>query len=297
MGMRVKHATRTDWGLGEVIASEPRGMVTVFFEDAGIKQFNPQIAKFISVEGEEADSDYLTALVKDHKQPSKDKAAKGAARKTFASSVENFLSYFPRGFQDPSYISGKRSERSYKENASLLLNASLPQPTYELLLAEERFDEVCARAKTVMNRTNLISPYEKIWLNNSLADESSKVAFCTSLHTLLYSLTPFKERFEQFAAMLYTINSAKWPIATYFPFLSDPENHFFLKPEVTKSAAAVLGLELNYKPELNWLTYSQALRLAEVVKTKLLVSENPVLVPRDMIDVQSFIWIVAPGYS
>jgi hypothetical protein len=60
----------------------------------------------------------------------------------------------------------------------------------------------------------------------------------------------------------------------------------FLKPDVTKKAAAIMGFDLLYRPEINWATYSRLLRLSEHLMT--------VLQPfgaRDMIDVQSFIWV------
>ena len=71
----------------------------------------------------------------------------------------------------------------------------------------------------------------------------------------------------------------------------------FVKPEVTKSASKVLGIDINYKPELNWLTYSQVVRLAEAIRSKLINEGQDDLVPRDMVDVQSFIWVTAPSYG
>lgn len=93
------------------------------------------------------------------------------------------------------------------------------------------------------------------------------------------------------------IGAAKWPIATYFLYIRFPESQIFIKPVVTQNAANILNLEINYKPELNWLTYSQVLVLAERIRMELLKDGRSILVPRDMIDVQSFIWIIAPGYA
>ena len=41
--------------------------------------------------------------------------------------------------------------------------------------------------------------------------------------------------------MLYDIGVAKWPIATYFWFITYPDTHVFVKPEVTKHAALMAG--------------------------------------------------------
>ena len=79
---------------------------------------------------------------------------------------------------------------------------------------------------------------------------------------------------------------ATWPVATIFPYLAHPDRNMFLKPEVTKEAAQRLGFHLNYKSEPNWLTYRSLLSLAE-----LLMEELRPLGARDLIDVQSFIWV------
>ena len=296
VGNRVKHATRTDWGLGEVVEGEQDGMVTVFFEDVGLKKFNLSVAQFLRVEGDEAISEYLTALVMHYKQAVHSGLAIKPGGTTFQKAVENFRSYFPLGFQDPEYLSGPKSEREYKLRAHELLIETLSPNALSQLLADRKYKEVCERAKAVINKTNLIHQYEKIWLANGLATDSAQESFAVSLGTLLYGEQSLQDRFEQFSSMLYEINAAKWPIATYFLFLADPRAQIFVKPAVTKSAAEVLGIDINYKPELNWLTYSQVLRLGEAIRSKLSKEGQDDLVPRDMIDVQSFIWVTAPGY-
>lgn len=295
-GNRVKHVNRTDWGLGEVMEDEKDSTVTVFFEDVGLKKFNLSIAQFVRVEGDEATSDYLTALVEYQKKAVKSGPVKQAVQTSFQKAAENFLSYFPLGFRDPAYLSGQRSEREYKLKACELLRDTLNQGVLSELLDKQDYSEICDRAKAIVNKTNLIHQYEKIWLNNGFARDGAQKAFAISLGSLIYGEESLQARFEQFAAMLYEINAAKWPIATYFLFLSNPDSEIFLKPEVTKRAAEVLGIDINYKPELNWLTYSQVRRLAESLRSRLIKDGREDLAPRDMIDVQSFIWVTAPGY-
>ena len=166
----------------------------------------------------------------------------------------------------------------------------------EQLLATGQYSEICVRAKRVVNETNLIHQYEKIWLSNGLSTEANQQAFSEGLHALLYCDDTPQKRFEQFAEMLYRIQAAKWPVATYFQFIAFPETQIFVKPEVTKHAADVLGLSIDYRPELNWSTYSKVLHLAETLRSKLSRDGRESLVPKDMIDVQSFIWVIAPGY-
>jgi hypothetical protein len=62
-----------------------------------------------------------------------------------------------------------------------------------------------------------------------------------------------------------------------------------IKPTITKNAADICGFDLHYRPALNWATYSAVLRFSELLKNSLVD-----LKPRDMIDVQSFMWCIRP---
>ena len=298
-GERVKHATKTEWGIGEVLADQSGGRVKVFFEDVGAKEFDIGHARFVSLSGDEGKSDYLTALVKHYHAELKKPVLAGKPKPAFMSfskAVQNFLSYFPSGFSDPEYLLGAGNERNYKLAANQLMLELLGKKSFEELLQENDFKEICDRAKRVVNKTNLISPYEKIWLSNGLGVDANQERFAESLFDLLYGESEIPIRFERFSALLTEIGAAKWPIATYFLFITFPKIHMFLKPVVTQDAANVLGQEINYKPELNWLTYSQVLALAERIRKELHKTGMENMAPQDMIDVQSFIWVTAPGY-
>jgi Protein of unknown function (DUF3553) len=299
-GDRLRHATKTEWGVGEVLEDELGRQVQVFFEDVGAKSFDAEHAKFVKLSGEDSQSDYLTALVAHYRAELAKPVARGTKPKpsfmSFGKAVENFLSYFPNGFRDPAYIDGPHNERAYKLVAHRLMAELLGPTPFARLLAERQYAEIADRAKKVVGRTNLISPYEKIWLSNSLVAASSQNRFADSLYAMLYGTGDPEARFTAYAETLGAIGAAKWPVATYFPFMALPNEHMFLKPVVTQEAAQVLGQEVNYRPELNWLTYRQVLALALRIRTELMKDGRTDLEPRDMIDVQSFIWVTAPGY-
>ncbi len=120
--------------------------------------------------------------------------------------------------------------------------------------------------------------------------------FANRLIDLLYGPAPHQERFEKFVKILYDIGAAKWTIATYFPFLAFPEHEIFVKPEVTKHAARMVGMEIGYQPEVTWDGYERIRQFASSLRDKLLSDGRPGLVPADMIDVQSFMWVIGPGY-
>jgi hypothetical protein len=77
-----------------------------------------------------------------------------------------------------------------------------------------------------------------------------------------------------------------WPLTTVFGFVAQPDVHMFLKPNVMRAAALEYGFELRYASRPSWDTYASLLELAALVRR-----EQRDLGPRDMIDVQSFLWV------
>ncbi len=157
------------------------------------------------------------------------------------------------------------------------------------LVAATNFEEATARALQVVNATNLIFPNEKMALRDGLRSDQAKQRFTVLLHELLYGTSEEEARFNAWTDLLFDIEAPKWTNATYFQFLAYPDRYIFFKPMITQDAADVCNFELNYHPELNWLTYRSVQQFAGVLR-----SEIATLNPRDMIDVQSFIWCIAP---
>ena len=77
-----------------------------------------------------------------------------------------------------------------------------------------------------------------------------------------------------------------WPVVTVIGFLAQPDRHIFLKPNVTRAAANAYGFPFDYTSRPNWATYQSLLAFAERVRR-----DQEDLGPRDMIDLQSFIWV------
>jgi hypothetical protein len=77
-----------------------------------------------------------------------------------------------------------------------------------------------------------------------------------------------------------------WPVVTVFGFIARPKVHVFYKPRVTQLAAEHYGYDLAYRSQPTWATYADLLAFADVVRRDLAD-----LKPRDMIDVQSFLWV------
>jgi hypothetical protein len=201
---------------------------------------------------------------------------------------DKFLRFYPKGFNDPEYL---RCERDYKVEAHAKWCELLNQEEFDRLLEEKQFLEICRRAVQIEAKTNLLARFEKSALHDAVKVERAAELAAVGLFDLVYGDDDFQVRFEEFATDLRSwptrqTSPFKWTIATIFPFLALPKQHIFLKPEVTNAAAKRRHFSLNYKPEVNWLTYSCLLRLAAV-----LAEEVADLYPRDIIDIQSYLWV------
>lgn len=283
IGEKVRHPKMPEWGIGKVLDVTFDNKARVFFIHAGEKVLSLKIVTLEVVEGESSAHPIL-----DHPTFAA-RTAKEKSHKSLPDAQRDFLRFFPRGFEDPQYF---KEERDYKVEAGKLLQTLLNQDEFVRLLRDQDFEEIARRALQVANKTNLIFPNEKMSLKDGLKTPENVRIFAESLYELLYGKEPFRTRFEAFAHCLERIGAAKWTTATYFPFLAFPEEHMFLKPEVTKHAAELTKAELNYKSELNWLTYSSLLGFAKYLRQELQTME---MKPCDMIDVQSFMWCITPG--
>jgi hypothetical protein len=277
-GERVRHPTMTSWGLGEVVDDSRGDLTRVFFVGVGEKTISSKHVSLITVDPSEASHPVLDNL--------RLSDAPGIRYRSLPDSIQFFLERYPQGFYGDKFL---REERNYKVAARELMIETLSEDILERLCESRAYSDVCARALKVVNATNLIFPNEKMALKDGLKSSDAQEAFSGSLFNVLFGPGPENERFEQFGAVLNRIGAGKWTTATYFLFLSDPHHFMFVKPIVTQNAAMLSGFEINYRPEINWLTYSRVLAFCEYLKNELAD-----LKPRDMIDIQSFMWCIAP---
>ncbi len=277
---RVKHPDQAEWGLGEVLEDSNGETVRVFFVGAGEKTLSLKYVTLNCIPTDEV----AHPLLDNRHAP-----AKGGRHRyqSLLESIKRFRERYPKGFSDERFVKEKRDSKvGAHEKAQNLLN----QRERARLLSVNDDAEVCRRAVSVACATNLIFPNEKMALEDGLQSPVHQPAFATALCHLLYGDDDLQPRFERYADILESIGAAKWPIATYFLFIVYPEEHMFLKPLVTQKTAAISGFDIHYRPNLNWRTYASVLAFANYLK-----AEFVGLLPRDMIDVQSFMWCISPG--
>ncbi|MDQ6654092.1 MAG: hypothetical protein M3Y84_15295 [Acidobacteriota bacterium] len=199
-----------------------------------------------------------------------------------------FLRFFPGGFPDETYIDW---ERGYKWAAHEQWNQVLDHGTLRSLLQEGDFAEVAARAVRIESRTNLLFSFEKMALRDAVKTMAGARMFAEGLFEFLHGAGGSKRKFERWAEAVSALPRKQtrvltWPLVTVFGFIAQPETHIFLKPNVTRIAAREYGFDFQYKSRPSWEVYASLLGFAELVRRDLRE-----LRPRDMIDIQSFMWV------
>jgi hypothetical protein len=199
-----------------------------------------------------------------------------------------FLRFFKDGFHDDTYVDW---ERGYKWAAHETWADTLGQPEYSRLLKAGDFEEIAARAVRLESRTNLLFSFEKMALRDAVKGAEGARRFAEGLFGYVYGTGTLEDRFDAWVSTVSRLPRRQtrvltWPVVTVFGFLGNPQVHMFLKPKVTKLAARQYGFPFNYVSRPNWRTYASLLDFAAAIRR-----DQRDLRPRDMIDLQSFIWV------
>jgi hypothetical protein len=199
-----------------------------------------------------------------------------------------FLRAFPSGFRDETYLDW---ERDYKWNAHRRWRDVLSEATFRRMMDERRFQEIASLAIGIESRTNLLFSFEKMALRDAVRSPAGAQAFATALFELLHGDDALEVRFSSWVAAVARLPRRQtrvltWPLVTVFGFIAQPATHFFFKPTVTREAARRYGVELPYASRPSWPLYRDLLAFVRKVR-----SDISDLKPRDMIDLQSFLWV------
>ncbi|HEV7904623.1 MAG TPA: hypothetical protein VGO96_12340 [Pyrinomonadaceae bacterium] len=201
-----------------------------------------------------------------------------------------FLKYFPKGFHDETYLNW---ERDYKWESHERWEEALGQAEFRRLLSAGEFAEVAARAVRVEQRSrhSMIFSFEKMALRDAIKTDEGARLFAEGLYEFLHGKGSAQRKFEHWVETVDALPRKQtrvltWPLVTVFGFIAQPGTHIFLKPNVTRLAARAYGFDFQYKSRPSWETYADYLEFAATIARDL--SD---LNPRDMIDIQSFIWV------
>ena len=199
-----------------------------------------------------------------------------------------FLEYFPAGFHDADYLA---SERTYKWDAHRRWEDVLGPNAFRTLLAAERYQEIAAQAVSIEARTNLLFSFEKMALRDAVKSSAGAQAFAQGLYDFLHGGREAETRFNRWRDVVGALPRRQtrvltWPVLTVFGFIAQPRVHLYLKPTVTRRAAHEYGYGFQYRSKPSWETYKSLLGFARTIQR-----EMHDLRPRDMMDIQSFIWV------
>jgi len=203
---------------------------------------------------------------------------------------KKFLRFFPGGFRDETYISW---EREYKLETHARWEEALNREEFRRLLHHREFAEIAARAVRIeqKSRHSMLFSFEKMALRDAVKSREGARSFSDGLFKFLHGGASLEERFDKWVDVVAALPRKQtrvltWPLVTVFGFIAQPHLHIFLKPKVTRAAANAYGFDFEYKSRPSWATYANLLQFAEIIRRD--VSD---LRPRDMIDIQSFIWV------
>ena len=201
-----------------------------------------------------------------------------------------FLRFFPGGFRDETYLAW---ERDYKWETHQRWEEALNRKEFQRLLDAGEYAEIGARAVRTEQRSqhSMIFSFEKMALRDAVKSVAGARAFATGLYEFLHGAGSTEARFVRWCETVAALPRKQtrvltWPLVTVFSFIAQPDRHIFLKPTVTKIAAAKYGFDFRYQSKPNWETYASLLEFAETIRR-----DVRDLKLRDMIDLQSFIWV------
>lgn len=200
-----------------------------------------------------------------------------------------FRRFFPAGFRDATYLAW---ERNYKWEAHQRWNKVLGKTSYQRLLEAKSYRLIADHAFRIESRTNLLFSFEKMALRDAVRSPDGAREFALGLHAWLHGTGSRSERFLRWIEVLSSLPQKQkrvltWPTATVFGFIARPGQHIFVKPTVTKKAAAAFVYPLRYESRPNSGVYQDVLSFG-----KLVCAHAADLAPRDLIDIQSFIWVL-----
>jgi hypothetical protein len=144
----------------------------------------------------------------------------------------------------------------------------------------------------VESRTNLLFSFEKMALRDAVKPANGAKAFSHGLYEYVYGKKSLEERFNGFSEVIASLPRKQtrvhtWPLQTVFGFIANPQEHIFLKPRVTQTAAEKYHFNFQYRSKPTWDTYKSLLDFAGQVRR-----DNNDLNPQDYIDLQSFMWVM-----
>ncbi len=185
----------------------------------------------------------------------------------------------------------QEKEIIYKRKAVELASKLLDETDLRKLIAEGNYDEVVSRLGKVAQATNLLHLSTPAAGDLSILHTESldKPSFCAAVLDLLYGEGPAHVRLDRFSAYCKERGLPnKWTFPTYYLFLLFPEEELFVKPSIVTWFMNFVGANKEYaaKPASPFYVWFK-----QVAGQLFILLQR--FGAKDMIDIQSFIWVCA----
>ena len=189
-----------------------------------------------------------------------------------------FAKHFPQGFADPGYMA---KERAYKDETRAALLAAVGMDD-----APSATPAQCAAAGVAFS-TNMLSPFENARVRQVLKGPDGP-AFLRASAQVARGDT--KAGLAEIERTVRPHGAPSWTIATYLPSLWAPDSRMLLRITATQRVANWLGHDFaaRYAPQLTVEVHDALLDFANTIRASIAD-----MAPRDLIDVQGFIWVVS----
>ena len=296
----VQHAT---FGLGKVVC-RISDEIDVYFPDSNDAHPGKRVRRF------RLPTEFLIATVErsvdlDNLPLWRDGKFFGSpANLTLTGARDVFLRHFPNGLDDTRFLS---QETSYKRSAHTRWIAAREQ--LETDTAAENVVQLVDVIETIYgDRQRTEDAQARL---NFMYQRVDEPAFFDALKkggpaTVEYARAvvsfidqPAETTFSRLATSLGKLTSRAgksldgWTTLTWLPFVADPRRHFLIKPTIVQRFASSIPFDIRYRSDLNFETYSSCVAMAQRLGRWLASCDlNRSRRQLDLIDVQSFMWVV-----
>jgi hypothetical protein len=192
-----------------------------------------------------------------------------------------------KGFADERFI---KDEISYKKKAVEKAKSLLSESELKKLIDEARYDDFINRLEKVGKSTNLLYiTYKSGDMRVLYVNNLDKPLFCSKIMDLLHGKGNAEERLGRYSEYLKSFNmgsSLTITFPTYLLFLLYPETEIFYKPTLMKW----LWKNIHGSEPLDDSEIRNAYRAIKTIVYELKEGLYQ-FSPKDMVDVQSFIWV------
>jgi len=280
-GNYVRHPndkTHEKWGVGVVVSEDNSTAVSAFYENElrTITSLNSYVT-LLKVENPGDSALLLDNALYEEK----------GDRIPFPQVLDRFLKRFKGGLSGPVYM---KEERDYKLAAHELALELLNKTRMKSLIETEKWEALATDIKKVFSKAKLLASFEMIKLSDAFKTIEGAEHLSRAFYELLYGEGSMYQRIESARLKFERYELDKWPVVTYLPFIIFPKKYMFIKPTMTREAAANRGFDIQYSSQVNGSTYERVQLFSRELLDRLNRDGRSELHPIDMIDVQGFMW-------